>query len=103
MRDFLDKSVVHFAEKNPSIAIYINEKKGQHPLIEAKYLNGKTHEVLARNLDQKEIEETLEQLRNQGGKLWISDKVRKTWHTDKPSIQGTWNPILNKPAPDISE
>ena len=35
--DFLDKGVINFAEKNPSVAIYINEKKGEHPLIEAKY------------------------------------------------------------------
>ena len=74
-----------------------------HSTLMSFSVNGKTHQVLVRNLEQKEIEDALEQLRNQGGKLWISDKVRKTWHTDKPSIQGTWNPLLHKPAPDFSD
>lgn len=29
--------MIDFAENNPSVAIYVNEKKGEHPIIEAKY------------------------------------------------------------------
>lgn len=36
-RDFLEKGIVDFAERNPSVAVYVNEKKGEHPVLEAKY------------------------------------------------------------------
>ena len=65
-------------------------------------VNGKENIVEVKNMDLSEISKALEQLRNESGKTWITDKVRKRWHTDKPSIQGTWNPLLNKPATHYS-
>ncbi|XP_065071884.1 large ribosomal subunit protein mL43-like [Rhopilema esculentum] len=103
MRDFLENKVTYFAENNPSISIYVNEMKRKHPKLEAHYLNGNTKEVIVQNMEETDIFDALEQLRNQSGKEWLTDKIRKTWHTDKPSIQGTWNPLLNKPAPDFSK
>lgn len=36
-RDFLEKHMVDFAEKNPSISIYVNERKGKNPKLIAQY------------------------------------------------------------------
>ncbi len=64
-------------------------------------VNEKSKVICVKNMEPADIGVWLERLRNESGKLWRSEKVRKPWHTDKPSIQGTWNPLLNKPAPKM--
>lgn len=48
-----------------------------------------------KNKTPEEIEEWVERLRNESGVK--VEKIRKFWHTENPSIQGTWTPFLNKP------
>ena len=43
----------------------------------------------------EEVEEVVTSLRNESGEE--IKKLRKFWHTENPSIQGTWNPFLNRP------
>lgn len=43
----------------------------------------------------EEVQEIVTSLRNESGEE--VKKLRKFWHTENPSIQGTWNPFLNKP------
>ncbi len=52
-------------------------------------------------MDPDQISEWLERLKNESGKMWRTEKIRKPWHTDTPSIQGPWNPILHKPPPNM--
>lgn len=61
-------------------------------------VNGKSKVVSVKNCEPEEISQWVERLRNESGKLWRTEKIRKPWHTDTPSIQGTWNPLLNKPT-----
>lgn len=61
-----------------------------HPLV-----NGNTKEVNIRNMKPEKVKDLVTSLRNESGEE--VQKIRKFWHTDNPSIQGTWNPFLNKP------
>eukprot|EP00794_Sanderia_malayensis_P005631 gene5631-6327_t len=101
IREYLEKEVISFAEKNPSISIYISERKTRHPRLVANYLNEQSKVISVKNMEVEEISEWLERLKNESGKLWRTEKIRKPWHTDTPSIQGTWNPLLNKPPPNM--
>jgi large subunit ribosomal protein L43 len=47
-------------------------------------------------MELQDINKWLERLRGESG-IKI-EKIRKPWHTDNPSIQGTWTPFINKPS-----
>ena len=46
------------------------------------------------SLDQNAICQWVEHLRTRSGQDIV--RLRKGWHTDNPSIQGTWTPFTNK-------
>ena len=48
-----------------------------------------------KNKTPDEIEEWAVRLRHESGVK--VQKIRQFWHTENPSIQGTWTPVLNKP------
>ncbi|KAL9968269.1 hypothetical protein ACROYT_G026622 [Oculina patagonica] len=95
VREFIDKNIVDFAKNNPGIAIYVRERNGKHPRIIANFINGNTKEVNIRNAKPEKVKELVTSLKNASGEE--VQKLRKFWHTENPSIQGTWNPFLNKP------
>ncbi|KAM7440505.1 39S ribosomal protein L43 [Porites harrisoni] len=95
IREYIDKNVVEFAKNNPEVTIYVRERNGKHPRIVANFINGNSKIVEVKNKTPEEIKEWVERLRNESGvKL---QKIRQFWHTENPSIQGTWTPFLNKP------
>lgn len=61
-------------------------------------VNGNSKIVEVKNKTPEEIEHWLERLRHESGVK--VQKIRKFWHTENPSIQGTWTPFLNK-APSL--
>jgi len=95
VREYIDKNIVDFARKNPGIAIYVREQNEKHPTIIANFISGNTKEINARKMKPEEVQEIVTSLRNESGEE--VKKLRKFWHTENPSIQGTWNPFLNKP------
>lgn len=95
IREYIDKEIVEFAKNNPEVTIYVRERNGKHPRIVANFLNGNSKIVDVKNKMPDEIEEWVERLRNESGVK--VEKIRKFWHTENPSIQGTWTPFLNKP------
>ncbi|XP_031555732.1 39S ribosomal protein L43, mitochondrial-like [Actinia tenebrosa] len=96
LRDFIDQNVVSFAKSNPQVAVYVRERNGKHPRIVANYLNGNSKIIDIKNMEIEDIRKWLERLRGESGvKI---EKIRKPWHTDNPSIQGTWTPFTNKPS-----
>ncbi|XP_020913097.1 39S ribosomal protein L43, mitochondrial [Exaiptasia diaphana] len=95
LREFIDKSLVDFASKNPQIAVYVRERNGKHPRIVANYLNGNSKIIDIKNEYPQDIQVWLDRLKGESGKK--IEKIRKFWHTDHPSIQGTWTPFMNKP------
>ena len=58
-------------------------------------VNGNSKIVEVKNKTPEEIKEWIERLRNESGVK--VQKIRQFWHTENPSIQGTWTPFLNKP------
>lgn len=58
-------------------------------------VNGNSKIVEVKTKTPEEIKGWVERLRNESGVK--VQKVRQFWHTENPSIQGTWTPFLNKP------
>ena len=64
-------------------------------IVLSSLVNGNSKVIDVKNMEVEDISEWMERLRNESGvKL---ERIRKFWNTDNPSIQGTWNPFLNKP------
>lgn len=57
-------------------------------------VNGRTEAVSTKNMTAEEICKWLEHLRTRSGVQIV--RLVKPWHTDTPSIQGTWHTFLNK-------
>ena len=57
-------------------------------------MNGNVIEQRMHMLPQEEICQWVEHLRTRSGVDIV--RLRKTWHTDNPSIQGIWTPFTNK-------
>ncbi|XP_073236229.1 large ribosomal subunit protein mL43-like [Porites lutea] len=95
IREYIDKNVVEFAKNNPEVTVYVRERNGKHPRIVANFINGNSKIVEVKNKTPEEIKEWVERLRNESGVK--VQKIRQFWHTENPSIQGTWTPFLNKP------
>jgi large subunit ribosomal protein L43 len=93
MREYIDQRVTGFADKNPEVALYVRHRPSRHPRLVAEYLNGKSKIVCVKNLTPEEIQKFVTQLRTESGAK--AEKLKKPWHTERPSIQGNWNPFLN--------
>ena len=57
-------------------------------------VNGNSRRVPVKNLTPEEINVHVSKLRTASGTE--INKLKKRWHTDKPTIQGNWNPFLYK-------
>lgn len=58
-------------------------------------VNGERHWVNCHNQTNEEIIKWIDLLRGQNGNT-SAVRLRKLWHTDKPSIQGPWTPFTHK-------
>lgn len=58
-------------------------------------VNGERQWVNCRNNTSEEIRKWIELLRGQNGDS-SALRLRKMWHTDKPSIQGPWTPFTHR-------
>ena len=64
-------------------------------------MNGKNKAIDIKNLPEPQILEWLQRLRNESGKPWSTERLVKPWHTENPSIQGTWTPFTNRYPLDL--
>ncbi|XP_065830419.1 large ribosomal subunit protein mL43-like [Oscarella lobularis] len=94
MRKYLEKEVNEFIASSPEVAVYVRERPGRHPRLVGEFLNGNSRVVSTRNFDAKQIRKQVNALRDMSGEKSV--KLNKWWHTDKPSIQGTWTPFLRE-------
>ncbi|CAB4002725.1 39S ribosomal L43, mitochondrial [Paramuricea clavata] len=93
MRDFVNKRVTLLTENYPNIAVYVTERPDRHPRIIANYLNGSSKVIPVKNSDVEDIQKWVDRLRSESGKKL--EKNTRRWHTDNPSIQGTWTPFIH--------
>jgi len=106
-RQWIQSSVVKFAEVNPALSIKTLIKRSQHPYIRGHYgispsfnphylilfisVNGKSKTICIKNLDPEEIEEYILDLRNQAGYKVTADRYKKSVISKHPSVQGEWH------------
>ena len=57
-------------------------------------MNGQTHVVNVNSHNNTEIRHWVDMARTRSGTDIV--RLRKQWHTDHPSIQGTWHPFTFK-------
>lgn len=58
-------------------------------------VNGERHWINCRGQSNEEIIKWVDLLRGQNGNS-SAFRLRKMWHTEKPSIQGPWTPFTHK-------
>lgn len=92
MREFIEKHAVDFAKKHPQVVVNVEVRGNSHPFIKSEYLNGNTRTVGVKNADAKLIMHQAALLRDSSG--FKMKKFKKWWHTDRPSVQGEWNPLV---------
>jgi large subunit ribosomal protein L43 len=93
MRDFIENHLLEFVHRNPGIVIYLQPRRHHSPLLFAEYLNGKSVHLSVGNYTSNELCQWIEHLRCRSGDELI--RLRKTWHTETPSVQGIWTPFTN--------
>ena len=57
-------------------------------------MNGRTEFQNLHNYPQSEVCQWVDLMRTRSGQEVV--RLRKTWHTDSPSIQGIWTPMTNR-------
>ncbi|KAI4499333.1 hypothetical protein M0802_005593 [Mischocyttarus mexicanus] len=95
MREFLEQDLIDFSNENPGTVVYVKPRRHRSPVIVAEYLSGERQWMNVANYEREDIIKWMELLRTQfhdGPKL----RLRKYWHTEFPSIQGPWTPIMFK-------
>lgn len=95
-RDFIENDLVDFCREHPGIAFYVTARRMKSPVLVCEYLNGSYHWQSVHAMSRQKI------------KLWLDfyasrcgepiKVIRKPTTSVWPSVQGPWNPFLNKPT-----
>ncbi|TRY77000.1 hypothetical protein TCAL_13512 [Tigriopus californicus] len=93
IRQFIEKEVVEFAQKNPHVSLYLKPRRHRDPFIVAEYLNGEKHHFPLKNKDFTYVVETVDSLLHHSGKEFQIQE--KQHYTDQTSIQGMWHPFTH--------
>uniref|UniRef100_UPI00358E3F40 large ribosomal subunit protein mL43 n=1 Tax=Myxine glutinosa TaxID=7769 RepID=UPI00358E3F40 len=94
VRDYVENHVVDFAKKHQGTVVYISPRRCHVPKVTAEYLNGGTKVVALNSKSAEEIAQVITLMANQSGLDVV--RIRKPFHTEHPSIQGLWQPFVNK-------
>ena len=62
-------------------------------------VNGGREEIALNTLLSGTICQWVEHVRTRSG--FVTERLRRTWHTDTPSVQGVWTPFTNK-SPELN-
>eukprot|EP00884_Botryococcus_braunii_P016996 jgi/Botrbrau1/3980/Bobra.0365s0052.1 len=102
-REFVQTVLPDFKGKNPQLKISDNIRRGHHPWLDARYVNGSRRTLDLKNRDAEEILRQAQHLRNSAGRkasLTIKKPVvspglkganAEVIHKSR-SIQGVWRP-----------
>eukprot|EP00475_Leptophrys_vorax_P042830 TRINITY_DN80710_c0_g1_i1.p1 TRINITY_DN80710_c0_g1~~TRINITY_DN80710_c0_g1_i1.p1 ORF type:complete len:131 (-),score=6.25 TRINITY_DN80710_c0_g1_i1:54-446(-) len=91
-REFVEALLPQLISENPQLTVDTVVKRGHHPLLQAQYANGRERVVGVKNEDAETIMVQALRLRNSTGRKVV--KLGKRQETNRPSIQGPWNPEL---------
>ncbi|XP_076758603.1 mitochondrial ribosomal protein L43 [Xylocopa sonorina] len=95
VRHFLEHDLINYARENPGVVVYVKPRRHRNPVIKAEYLNGETHWTCVRNYSRADIIQWMELLKTQYHE-GAAYRLLKLWHTEFPSIQGSWTPFTFK-------
>lgn len=118
MRDFIENDLVHFAQENPSVVVYVKPRRHRSAVVVAEYcklhnfyhpltpniyltilVNGDRNWMSARNQTREEIGKWLNLMRLKYGDTSVV-RYRKHWQTNMPTIQGVWTPFTHRNPPN---
>lgn len=95
VRDFIEKDLTKFAEKNPGVVCYVEPVKNENPVIQAEYLNGRSEEVKADRYESKEeLVKWIHHLKDRSGIEIEALESPVGWAV--PSVQGQWTPFTHQ-------
>lgn len=95
MRKYLRENIVDFAKQNPQAHISTELKRSKHPFMRATYANNKSKTIGVKNYSPEQIAKSVRFLADQKGFKVTYMRYRKPVVSDKPSIQGVWNEVLD--------
>lgn len=87
---FIESTLPKFAAKHPEIEISVSPRPQKHPVVIAHYINGNTRPVCLKKLDQNQILNKIELLRDSTGET--NKRVNKPVRSLNESVRGIWSP-----------
>ncbi|CAK9304416.1 unnamed protein product [Gordionus sp. m RMFG-2023] len=96
LREYVEKNLVEFAQTNPSVAIYVMPRRHRAPYIVAEYLTGNIENMCVRNFTAQDIHKWVNYFKTSSG--YPVGHILNETKSENTSIQGMWNPFLNKPT-----
>lgn len=101
---YIEKFLDEFESSYPGTAVYV-EKHGEYDTakIIATFCGGEEEKIECKTFDEHEIKEKIDYLRRRSKRDWKGERQRKMWHTEQPSIQGTWTPFTFQPVIDANK
>ncbi|BFY97744.1 hypothetical protein BsWGS_00784 [Bradybaena similaris] len=92
MRDFIENHLLDFTQKHPGVVVYLQPRRNRPPSIVAEFLNGHREPMNMSGKQPHEICKWTEFMRTRSGVEIVN--LVKTHHTDNPSTQGIWHPLM---------
>jgi len=87
----LRNALPKFAKANPQIEITVSPRPRKHPVIKGHYMNGREKAICVRNLEQNQIVQKAELLRDSSGEK--QKKLTKPVKSLNESVRGIWDPF----------
>ena len=94
VREHLQDKLIDWCNQHPMVNVSAEVKSGRHPVLVAKYLNGKERVVGVKNLSAAEVDKHMTLLRNSIGLKTtgrgLKNRLNRPVISSRPSIQGVW-------------
>lgn len=90
MNTFLQRTLPAFAKKHPQIEIHVSPRPSRHPVVRGYYINGRERSVCVRNLDNNQILQKVEAMRDASGEK--NKRTNKPVQSLNESVRGIWSP-----------
>ncbi|CCG84476.1 protein of unknown function [Taphrina deformans PYCC 5710] len=88
---FLQTKLPRFAAQNSQINFSVTKRPHSHPIVRGTYINGREKVICVRNMDESEILQKCELLKNSSG-----NKLKRRRHpveSSNESVRGIWSPF----------
>lgn len=93
---FIEGQLPKFAARHPEIEISVSPRPQKHPVVIAHYINGNTRPVCLKKMDQNQILNKIELLRDSTGET--NKRVNKPVRSLNESVRGVWSPYHGRPT-----